>query len=67
MILVDANLLLYAYDSARTRTSGGAGWLEDVLAKPKPVLFPWQSIHTFRIATNPRGRAAIDYFKSAPK
>ncbi len=55
MILVDANLLLYAYDSAAPEHLGARGWLEDVLSKPEPVLFPWQSIHAFlRIATNPR-------------
>lgn len=55
MILVDANLLLYAYDSAAPEHPKARDWLEDVLAKPDPVLFPWQSIHAFlRIATNPR-------------
>src|ERR1041385_6873383 len=55
MILVDANLLLYAYDSAAPEHLKAKRWLEDVLAKPEPVLFPWHSIHAFlRIATNPR-------------
>jgi toxin-antitoxin system PIN domain toxin len=55
MILVDANLLLYAYDSAAPEHPKARDWLEGVLAKPEPVLFPWQSIHAFlRIATNPR-------------
>ena len=55
MILVDANLLLYAYDSASPEHAKARSWLEDTLSKPEPVLFPWQSIHAFlRIATNPR-------------
>lgn len=55
MILIDANLLLYAYDSTAPEHPKARGWLEEVLAKPEPVLFPWQSIHAFlRIATNPR-------------
>jgi toxin-antitoxin system PIN domain toxin len=55
MILVDANLLLYAYDSAAPEHAKARRWLEEVLAKPEPVLFPWNSVHAFlRIASNPR-------------
>jgi toxin-antitoxin system PIN domain toxin len=55
MILVDANLLLYAYDSTAPQHAKARGWLEDALAKPEPLLLPWQTIHAFlRIATNPR-------------
>ena len=55
MILVDANLLLYAYDSASPEHAKARRWLEHVLGQPEPALFPWQSIHAFvRIATNPR-------------
>lgn len=55
MILIDANLLLYAYDSAAAEHPTARRWLEDVLAKPEPVLLPWESVHAFlRIATNPR-------------
>lgn len=77
MILVDANLLLYAYDSAAPEHRKARAWLEDVLAKPEPVLFPWQSIHAFlRISTNPRAwkspltieeaRAIVDEWLSLP-
>ncbi len=77
MILVDANLLLYAYDSAAPEHLKARAWLEDVLAKQEPVLFPWQSIHAFlRIATNPRAwrapltideaRAIVDEWLSLP-
>ena len=55
MILLDANLLLYAYDSTAPEHQKARDWLEGVLAKPEPVLFPWHSIHEFlRITTNPR-------------
>lgn len=77
MILVDANLLLYAYDSAAPEHPKARRWLEDVLARPEPVLFPWHSIHAFlRIATNPRAwtsplsieeaRAIVDEWLSLP-
>jgi uncharacterized protein len=77
MILVDANVLLYAYDSAAPEHPNARRWLEAVLAKPEPVLFPWQSIHAFlRIATNSRAwkapltieeaRAIIDEWLSLP-
>ena len=77
MILVDANLLLYAYDAAAPEHPKARRWLEDVLAKPDPVVFPWQSIHAFlRIATNPRAwvspltieeaRSIVDEWLSLP-
>ena len=77
MILVDANLLLYAYDSTAPEHPNARRWLEDVLAKPEPVLLPWQSIYAFlRIATNPRAwrtpltveeaRAIVDEWLSLP-
>ena len=77
MILIDDNLLLYAYDSTAPEHPKARGWLEEVLAKPEPVLFPWQSIHAFlRIATNPRAwrtpltieeaRAIVDEWLSLP-
>jgi toxin-antitoxin system PIN domain toxin len=55
MILVDANLLLYAYDAAAPEHPKARRWLEESLAKPEPILVPWQSVYAFlRIATNPR-------------
>ena len=77
MILIDANLLLYAYDSAAPEHSKARLWLEDVLSKPEPVLLPWHSVYAFlRIATNPRAwrsplnmeeaRAIVDEWLSLP-
>ena len=55
MILVDANLLLYAYDSATPEHAKARDRLEELLAKPEPVLLPRQSIHAFvPKETNPR-------------
>lgn len=55
MIIVDANLLLYAYDQGSPQHSASRQWLEDVLSGSAPVRFPWLSIWAFvRIATNPR-------------
>ena len=54
MILVDANLLLYAYDSGGPRHPAARTWLEAVLSGVEPVRFPLQSILGFvRICTNP--------------
>lgn len=77
MILVDANILLYAYDSESPEHPKARCWLEDVFAKPDPVLIPWQTIHAFLcIATNPRAwrnpltieeaRAIVDEWLALP-
>jgi hypothetical protein len=58
VILVDSNLLLYAYirnypQHARART-----WLNQVLNDPRRVGLPWPSLLAFlRISTNPRAFA----------
>ncbi len=55
MIVVDANLLLYAYDSTLPRHQPARIWLEKVLSAAEPVILPWQSISAFtRIISNPR-------------
>ena len=55
MILIDANLLLYAYNSAEPRHEQAKTWLESVLSQPGPVLIPWTVILAFlRVSTNPR-------------
>lgn len=55
MILVDANLLLNAYNPAFERHRRARNWLEDVLSRPNPVCLAWTTILAFlRIATNPR-------------
>jgi len=55
MMMLDANLLLYAYDASAAQHPAARTWLEEVLSGNDPVLLPWSSILGFlRIATNPR-------------
>jgi toxin-antitoxin system PIN domain toxin len=55
LIVVDANLLLYAYHAGAAQHSAARSWLEDALAGAEPVGLSWSTIHAFlRIGTNPR-------------
>lgn len=55
MNLVDANILLYAYNSRSEHHQACRDWLENAFAGPSPVALPWLSIWAFvRIGTNPR-------------
>ncbi len=55
MILVDANLLLYAYDKSAERHKEARRWLEEHLSGEDVVALSWHSITAFlRISTNPR-------------
>lgn len=55
MILVDANLLLYAYHPRADQHEHSRAWLEAVLSGPDLVRFAWLTLWAFlRIATNPR-------------
>jgi len=57
VILVDANLLIYAHDSASAHHEIARGWLEEVLSKPEQVGLAWVVILAFlRVATNRRLR-----------
>ncbi len=59
MILVDANLLLFAVDRKSPFHRTAAAWLETRLNSSSPVGIPWQSIGAFlRISTHPRASAA---------
>lgn len=54
-MLVDANLLLYATDSASPTHRAAASWLESVLNGSQRVALPWQVLSAFvRISTHPR-------------
>ena len=58
MILVDANLPLYAYDRSSPRYQEARQWFESALNGPEPVRFAWVTLLAFlRIATNPRAFA----------
>lgn len=55
MILVDANLLLYAYDPRSTHHVKSRKWLEETLSSTELVRFAWVTLWAFlRISTNPR-------------
>ena len=53
MILIDANLLLYAYNSSSKQHEAAREWLEQVLSRTEPVRLAWITILAFvRISTN---------------
>ncbi len=55
MKLLDANILLYAYDAGSAQHEICRRWLTRVLNDDEPVGLPWQTLLAFiRIATNPR-------------
>ena len=55
MILIDANLLLYAYDTSSPQHESAKSWLEGVLGAGEAVRFAVVSLLAFvRISTNPR-------------
>jgi uncharacterized protein len=55
VIVLDANILLYAYDAASEQHVKARSWLEQVLSGTDPVGLPWQTVTAFvRIVTNPR-------------
>lgn len=55
MMLVDANLLLYAYDPAAREHEASRQWLEASLSGTVLVRFSWLTVWAFlRIITNPR-------------
>ena len=55
MIVLDANVLLYAYDSNSDKHAKARAWVEEVFSGASPVGLPWQTMSAFmRIVTNPR-------------
>ncbi len=55
MKLVDANLLLYAYDLDSSYHAPARGWLERTFSEPRAICFCWATLTVFiRIGTNPR-------------
>lgn len=54
-MILDANVLLYAVDSASPYHARAASWLTDALTSDVRVGLPWQTIGAFlRISTHPR-------------
>ena len=55
MIVFDANLLIYAYDSGATQHAAARGWVEKTFSSVDLVGLPWQAILAFlRFMTNRR-------------
>lgn len=55
MILVDANLLIYAHVSSTSQHARARAWLDGQLNGSAPVGLPWVSLLAFlRLVTNPR-------------
>jgi toxin-antitoxin system PIN domain toxin len=55
MKLLDANILLYAYNSDSPHHESCRTWLEQAFDAVEPIALPWQTLLAFiRIATNPR-------------
>jgi uncharacterized protein len=53
--LLDANILLYAYDSSSPHHGACSSWLEETFNSGETVALPWQTILAFvRIASNPK-------------
>jgi len=54
MVVVDANVLLYAVDRDAAHHAAAHAWLDAALARPEPVGFAWIVVLAFlRLATNP--------------
>jgi hypothetical protein len=55
VIVIDANLLIYSYNSGSARHTNARQWLERTLSGVEVVGLPWQSIAAFvRIMTDTR-------------
>lgn len=64
MIVVDANLLIYSYDSESPNHAKSRAWVEKMLSDVEPVGLPWQTVSAFlRVMTNrklPGSRLTIE-------
>jgi len=57
VIVLDANLLLYAYDAGSVLHERARTWIENVFSEGEPVGLPWQTVMAFlRVITNPKLR-----------
>ena len=55
MILIDANVLLYAYDPSSPHHQAARGWFETAISKPGNIGLAWMTLLAFvRISTSPR-------------
>src|SRR5713101_5678405 len=55
MILVDANILLYAYDADAQQHSACRNWLEGIFDRQEAIGFSWSTLLSFlRLSTDGR-------------
>jgi toxin-antitoxin system PIN domain toxin len=55
MIVLDVNLLLYAYDTQAPEHEKARAWVEDIFSGDEIVALPWQTISAFlRVLTYPK-------------
>ena len=55
MIVVDANLLIYSYDTGSPHHKKSRAWVEKIFSDVEPVGLPWQTVSAFlRVVTNRR-------------
>ena len=55
MIVCDANLLIYSYNSGSAHHSKARAWLEEIFSRVEVVGLPWQAVSAFlRVMTNRR-------------
>ena len=55
MIVLDANLLIYSYNSGSSRHKAARAWFEATLSRGDVVGLPWQAVSAFlRVMTNPK-------------
>ncbi len=55
MILVDANILLYAHDTAAPQHEAARRWMEGAVTRREELAFAWVTLLAFlRVSTNPR-------------
>ena len=65
MILVDANLLIYAYHPRAEQHEESRAWLETVLSGPDSVRFAWLSLWAF-LRITAEAEAAISFWLGQP-
>ena len=55
MTILDANILLYAYNADALQHAAAAAWLENLFRAGETIGLPWSTLWAFlRISTNPR-------------
>jgi toxin-antitoxin system PIN domain toxin len=55
VIIIDANILLYAYNRSASQHPKAQSWLEEALSGSETIGLPWAIVLAFlRIGTNPR-------------